>query len=388
MRILFVTTAYKRHKGDIITPWLTELILRLRNKKIDVEVFTSSYKGLSDQIIDGVKIHRFRYFCKKMEKLTHDETVADRVSRNPLNLLLVLFYMIAGTWSIIQLVRKNKYDIVHIHWPLPHIVFGVFARIAGQLRLCSTFYGFEIRWFKKRFQCLIKPLTILINKSDIITAISTHTRSELQNIIKKKIEIIPFSAAVPGRKTSISDETIILFVGRLVERKGLKYLIKAFADIQNEIPHKLVIIGDGPERPELEYLVDYLGLRSRVYLTGWISADEKLRYYEKCSFLVLPAVYDKQGDIEGLGVVMIEAMSCYKSVIASKAGGITDVINDGVNGILVPPGDVKALAKAIKKLAKDAKLRIRMGKKAKKCIDEKFNWDRIVNSLILLYKMS
>jgi glycosyltransferase involved in cell wall biosynthesis len=386
MRVLFIATAYKRHKGDVITPWLTEFILRLREKNIDVEVFISSYKGLGDQILDGVKIHRFRYFFKKMEKLTHDETVADRVSRNPLYLLLVIFYMIAGTWSVIQLVRKEQYDIVHVHWPLPHIVFGVCARIAGNLRLFSTFYGLEIRWFKKRFPWLIKPLAILINKSDMITAISTHTRSELQSIIKKKIEIIPFSAAVPERKTSISDENTILFVGRLVERKGIKNLIKAFADIQNEIPHKLIIIGDGPERPELEDLVNRLNIGSRVHLTGWISADEKLLYYEKCSFFVLPAIYDKHGDTEGLGVVMIEAMSCAKPVIASNVGGITDVVIDGKNGLLVPPGDVNALADAIKKLAQDESMRIRMGQGAKKSIDERFNWNKIVDNLISLYK--
>ena len=385
MRVLFVTTAYQRFKGDVITPWLTELILRLRDQKIDVEVFTSSYKGLRDQILDRVKVHRFRYFFKNLEKLTHEETVVDRVSRNPLNLLLVFFYMIAGTWAIVQLVKREKYDIVHVHWPFPHIIFGVFARIAGKTRLFSTFYGREIRWFTKKFKWLTKCLSILLNKSDMITAISTHTRTELRSYIKSEIEVIPFSAAVPERVSSISDENEILFVGRLVERKGIKYLIQAMAELRNEIPHKLVIIGDGAERPELENLVDRLDLRSRVYFTGWISADEKLRHYEKCGFFVLPAVYDKQGDIEGLGVVLIEAMSCYKPVIASKAGGITDVVEDGVNGILVPPGDVPALTKAIRRLAIDKKLRKEMGKRAKKSIDERFNWDKIVNKLILLY---
>ena len=385
MKVLFVTTAYKRFKGDIITPWLTELIIRLKDQGIDVDVFTSSYRGLCDQTFDRIKIHRFRYFFKKFEDLTHDETVAERLSHNPLSLILVVCYMIMGAWSIVQHVKKEHYDIVHVHWPLPHIVFGVLARAAGKLRLFSTFYGLEIRWFKKRFPWLIKPLKTLINKSDKITAISTHTRQELQHIIQKKIEIIPFSAAVPERKVSIGDDKTILFVGRVVERKGIKYLIKAFTEVKNNIPHNLVIIGEGPERPDLEKLVDQLGLRSRVSFTGWISNDEKLRYYEKCSFFVLPAVYDKQGDIEGLGVVLIEAMSCSKPVIASNAGGITDIVDNEINGILVLPGDVKALAQAIKRLAKNTGLRQKMGKEAKKSIDEKFNWDKIVNRLIYLY---
>ncbi len=386
MKVLFVTTAYKRYDGDVITPWLTELILRLHEKKVDVEVFTSSYKGLRNQIVDGIKVHRFRYFLKNLENLTHDETVADKLSHSPFSLILIFFYMIAGTWSIVQLVKREKYDIVHIHWPFPHIIFGVSARIAGKIRLISTFYGLEIRWFTKRFRWLAKFLSLVVDKSDLITAISTHTKIALGNYTKKDIKIIPFSAAVPDRKVNIRDDENILFVGRIVERKGIKYLIKAFAEIKNEISHNLIIIGDGPERPSLETLVDELGLHSRIHFTGWISADKKLQHYEKCSFFVLPAVYDKQGDIEGLGVVLIEAMSCYKPVIASNAGGITDIVEDGVNGLLVPPGDVQALARAIKKFAQDADLRKRMGEKARKVIDEKFNWNRIVSDLISLYK--
>ncbi len=385
MKVLFVATAYKRYDGDVITPWLTELILRLRDKKIDVEVFTSSYKGLCDQILDGVKIHRFRYFLKNLETLTHDETVADRLSHSPFSLLLIFFYMIAGSWAIVQLVRREKYDIVHIHWPFPHIIFGAFARIAGKTRLFSTFYGREIRWFTKKFKWLAKCLSILLNKSNIITAISTHTRTELGKYIKSEIEVIPFSAVVPERKVSISDDKIILFVGRIVERKGIKYLIKAFNEVKDEIPHNLVIVGDGPERPDLEKLADRLDLHSRIRFTGWISTDEKLQHYEKCSFFVLPAVYDKQGDIEGLGVVMIEAMSCHKPVIASNAGGITDIVQDRINGLLVPPGNTSALARAIRTLASDTKLSKKMGERAKKSIDERFNWDKIVNKLISLY---
>jgi len=386
MKVLMVTTAYKRYDGDVITPWLTELILRLRDKKINVEVFTSSYKGLRDQTVDGVKVHRFRYSPKTLENLTHDETVADKLSHSPFSLILILFYMIAGTWSIVQLVKREKYDIVHVHWPFPHIIFGASARIAGKIRLFSTFYGLEIRWFTKKFRWLAKLLAILVNKSDMITAISTHTRTELEKYIKKEIKIMPFSAAVPERKVSIKDNKNILFVGRIVERKGIKFLIKAFAEIKDEIAHNLLIVGDGPERPSLEKLVDRLGLHPRVHFTGWISADEKLQHYETCSFFVLPAVYDKQGDIEGLGVVLIEAMSCHKPVIASKAGGITDIVEDGVNGLLVPPGDVKALSDAIRRFAKDTDLCKRMGEQARKIIDEKFNWNRIISNLISLYR--
>jgi len=386
MKVLFVTTAYQRFENDVITPWLVELILKLKSRGIDVSVFTPSYKGLGNQVINGIQIYRFRYFFKKYERLTHEETAVDRIRRGPFYLLLTLFYLFFGTMHIMRLVNSTRYDIIHVHWPFPHIIFGTLAKSAGRSRLYSTFYGVEIRWLKKKFPFLIKPFTILINKSDKITAISTHTAKELENIVAKKIEIVPFSAAIEERKGQLTDAREIIFVGRLVERKGVKYLIEAIAKVRDEIPHRLVIIGDGPERETLERLTEDLCLEERVTFTGRISDGALFRHYERCSFLVLPAVYDRKGDIEGLGVVLIEAMSYNKPVIASNAGGITDVVENGVTGLLVPPGDSAALAHAIKTLATDDALRKKLGAKAKVVIDEKFNWDKIVSGLITLYQ--
>jgi glycosyltransferase involved in cell wall biosynthesis len=101
---------------------------------------------------------------------------------------------------------------------------------------------------------------------------------------------------------------------------------------------------------------------------------------------VLPAVYDAKGDIEGLGVVLLEAMSYAKPAIASNAGGITDIVTDGENGYLVPPGDASALADAIVTLATDQTVSTRMGSRAKQIVDEKFSWNRIVSQLASLYE--
>jgi len=366
MKVLFVTTAYKRFDGDVITPWLVELILRLKRKGVEVVVFTSSYKGLRNQIIDGVRIERFRYFLKNFEDLTHEETVVDRLKRSPIYLLLIITYLIAGTLKMTKLVKREHFDIIHIHWPFPHIVFGLFGRYAGRARLFSTFYGVEIRWIKKKFPFLVPLFSLAINKSDVITAISSHTAGELSTVAKTKIEIIPFSTPITERAGKTTDAKQIIFVGRLVERKGVKYLIEAFARIKDEVKHNLVIIGEGPERKALEEQVKVLHLEKRVTFTGRISDRELHRSYEKCSFLVLPAVYDKKGDIEGLGVVLIEAMSYRKPVIASRAGGITDIVEDGKNGFLVPPGDAAKLAGAMKTLANDDKLRSENGRKCEK----------------------
>ena len=386
MKVLFVATAYPRFEGDIITPWLVELIMKLRQEGIDISVFTSSYKGLRTHILDGVVVYRFRYCLSRFERFTHEETAVDRVRRGMSNVLLSLLYLYFGAWAMIRLIRHERFDIVHIHWPFPHVIFGVLAKKFGRARLFNSFYGVEIRWLKKKFPFLVKPFSLLMSKSDTVTAISTHTARELKNIVRDPIHIIPFSAAMAEKHGKTSDKKKIIFVGRLVERKGVRFLIEAFSLAARSIPHNLVIIGDGPERARLQADAQRLGIADRVVFTGMITDDALKQYYRCCSFFVLPAVYDKKGDTEGLGVVLLEAMSYKKPVIASSVGGITDIVVDGENGLLVPPSDVSALTRAIERMAKSKKMRVNLGRAARKTVDEKFNWDRIVRKLMALYR--
>lgn len=386
MKVLFIATAYQRFKGDVITPWMVQLIQRLRQKGIDVAVFTSSYMGLKNQVLDGVSIYRFRYFFRKYERLTHEQTVVDRFGQNLFNVFLSFLYIVSGTIALMRLVRAKKFDIIHVNWPFPHIIFGLAGKTCGHARIFSTFYGLEIRWLKKKFPYLIKPFALLINKSDVITAISNHTARELIPVVRKRVEIIPFSTSISEQTTSTADHKEIVFVGRHVERKGVNVLINAFNLVHGKIPHRLIVVGDGPERTVWENLAERLGLGPRVKFTGWISDTELSEQYRRCSFFVLPAVYDKHGDTEGLGVVMIEAMSYGKPVIASNVGGITDVVEHGVNGLLVPSGDASALAEAMMQLADNEKLRQMLGKNAKRSVDARFNWNRIIDNLIALYE--
>lgn len=386
MKVLFVTTAYKRHPNDVITPWMIELIQRLRARGIDVTVFTSSYRGMKNQVLDGIPIIRFRYFLRQFERLTHEENAVDRLGRGLLYLLLSFFYLLCGSLAIYRLTRTRKFDIVHINWPFPHILFGIIAKYCGRSHLFATFYGLEIRWLKKKFKSLTKLFALLTDRADMISAISNHTARELKGITSKPIEIIPFSTPIKERPGVLVDDKIILFVGRSVERKGVNYLIKAYGEIKDKVPHRLVIVGDGPEREKWHNLAQKIDRTNRIELTGWITNEDLEALYRNCSFFVLPAVYDKHGDTEGLGVVMIEAMSHCKPVIASNIGGITDVVDDGLNGILVPAGDAAALAAAMMKLIANDDLRRKMGKKAKEIVDERFNWHTIVQNIVSLYQ--
>jgi glycogen(starch) synthase len=135
----------------------------------------------------------------------------------------------------------------------------------------------------------------------------------------------------------------LLFVGRLAPQKGVRALVAAAGLLENESA-QVILVGDGPERPALESEARRLGVGGRLRFVGFLAHEELPAVMSHADLLVLPSVYEE------LGTVLLEAMQTGLPIVASKTGGIPDVIEDGVNGLLVPPGDPEALARAIDRL--------------------------------------
>lgn len=393
MKVLYVVTAFPRFEGDVITPWLVETIQKLQEQNILVDVFTSAYQGLKENMVYGIKVYRFRYFFSKWEKLTHEETAPDRWQKGIFNKLLAVCYIIGGALSIISHCIKNKYDIIHCHWPFPHIIFGYLASRFGKSKLVSSFYGVELRWVKNKLPMFEPLLKFAIKKSDAVTAISSYTAREVNEIVPVNITIIPFGAAitvsnVSNQRSVVSEKRPknILFVGRLVERKGVKYLIEAFELINKKIEANLTIVGDGSEKSNLKELVRKKRLENKVFFKGKVTASQLEEFYSKCDVFVLPAIVDSKGDTEGLGVVLLEAMSYQKPVVASALGGILDIVKDGDNGLLVPEKESNKLAEAILQILQNPDLGSRFGKAGFNFVNTNFSWNKIISDIIKVYQ--
>jgi glycosyltransferase involved in cell wall biosynthesis len=171
-----------------------------------------------------------------------------------------------------------------------------------------------------------------------------------------------------------------------VERKGVHVLLDALALLPEEPPIQLEVLGDGPEREALEHRARSLGVAERVHFHGFVPREELERQLAECDALVLPAVVDAKGDVEGLGVVLLEAMSFGKPVIASAAGGIPDIVRPSENGLLVPPGDAKSLAAAVECLARDPALVRSLGAAARRDVAANFSWNSILGRLEAVYQ--
>jgi glycosyltransferase involved in cell wall biosynthesis len=392
MKVLHVVTAFPRQEGDVITPWLVETLKRLRMRGIDARVMTSSYKGLRNQIVEGIPVQRFRYFFKPWENLTHEETAPDRIKKGLVYKLLPFFYVLFGSAAVIQAVRREPFDIVHIHWPFPHALFGYLAKKAGGTKIVTTFYGVELRWVKTQMPFLRSFLRWGIILSDRVTAISMYTAREVRDLVPEEevaVEVIPYTITVSPSNNSVPSfecrDPMILFAGRLVERKGVEYLIRAFKEIVREIPSDLFIVGEGPEQEKLERIAKELGLTGKVQFKGKVSQTDLESLYSQCNVFVLPAIIDSKGDTEGLGVVLLEAMSYKKPVVASNLGGITDIVKDGDTGLLVPEKDPHNLAEAIKSILREPSLASNLGKRGYDHVQKHFSWERIISCWTALY---
>jgi glycosyltransferase involved in cell wall biosynthesis len=249
--------------------------------------------------------------------------------------------------------------------------------------MVTTFYGIELRWVQSRLPFLRWLVRWAARASAQAVAISTYTARELRKFADVPIEVIPYTAELAPASSSVSrgsqSERSILFVGRLIERKGVAHLIRALGTVRQTVPARLVVIGDGPERASLERLARELELADHVEFRGRVT-DEALRdAYAAADVFALPSVLDARQDTEGLGVVLLEAMNYSVPVIASDIGGIPDIVQHERTGLLVPPGEEDALAAALTRVLRDSMLARRLGDGGSRLLRETFAWDRIVD---------
>jgi glycosyltransferase involved in cell wall biosynthesis len=362
-----------------------ELLRHLRQEGIEVEVLAPAFAGQGSHMIDGVPVHRFRYAPARWEMLTHEEGAPNKIRRQPWYLLLLPPYLVAGMVAAWRVSRSGRFDIVHVHWPVPQGWLGWAARWAGGGRLVATFYGADLV-LSRRFKVVRPFVAAFVRSCAEVAAISTYTAGELANLTGAEARLIPYGISMPEREGEWpAVPGLILTVGRLIARKGQAYLINAMPLVRDHPEARLVIIGEGHERPQLEALIQTQGLAERVTLAGRVSDEDLQRYYASCDIFVLPSIVDETGDTEMLGMVSLEAMRYGKPVIATEVGGIPDIVRDGQTGLLVPQQDSAALAAAMARLLDDPELAGRLGRAGYEFARDHYAWPAVVAQTLALY---
>lgn len=391
-RVLLITSTFPKGEDDEQIQWLRELILRLKSQGIKIDVFAPAYRGSPSHTYFGIKVSRFRYAPAPLEILTHDEGALFKLRQKPWLFFLPIFYLFFGVMAVIRKAKDSHYDVIHVHWPFPQGIFGLAAKRTTSAKLILTFYGAEFA-LVNQVPLGTAILRLIIQQADRVVAISNFTKRKILAITKVPVKVIPFVSGIS--KVSFKKQKIkktkdktkrILFVGRLIERKGVAYLIEAMPTVLTSIDARLDIVGHGLLLPKLKRQVEKMGLQKKVFLHGKIDEKKLVNFYQDCHVFVLPAIIDRWGDTEGLGVVLLEAMSFKKPVIASRVGGIGDIVKDGQTGILVPQKDSSSLAEAIIKLLTNKNLSEKLSREGYQQLQDKFRWERIINQVIKIYR--
>src|SRR4030042_668473 len=323
MKILIIATGYPKREGDFNNIYLHRLAKSLVNLDVETHVIAPHAPGIKkNEILDGVHIHRFQY------------------------LFPATFQTLAYLPGIPEKIKT----------------------IRGKLQLLEFATNFAI------------------NKADKVVGISDKTcEAGIKISGRKDIEILPDGIDTETFNPKIKENGIkkgfgrfIFSSGRMVERKGFIYLIRAMPKVLERFPKiKLIISGDGPERKKLEKEVQKLKIKENIIFPGFISNRDFPRYMKTAEIFILPSIVDKHGDTEGSATILLEALACGTSIVGTKVGGVPYAIRNEFSKYLVKQKEPKELAEKIILLLSNEKLRKKVGRNGIKYVRENFGWEKI-----------
>ncbi len=392
MKILMITSKFPRFENDPQPPFVFLFAKALVGLGHEVWAVAPHDSGAKmEEVIDGVRIFRFRYFIPaSMQRLSYGPGIPTNIHNSLFAAFQVPFFILSEIALARMVAKKFRPDVVHAHWGFPQ---GLAAKFTG-IPYFVNFYGGEFSMARKfRLMWLLRWIVRGSVGSFTVTNyyVSMMRDAGLDMVripIPLGVDTSRFRPGVAGsgdirERLCKKGELLVLFVGRLVERKGPDYLVSAFQKVARQIPNaRLVMVGGGPMEKSLKLQADRLGIS--VNFLGEIPNAELPKYYCAADIFVLPSIVDRHGDREGQGVVYAEAMACGIPVIGTSTGGIPDVISKDV-GLLVNEKDPEDLARSIIRLLKDARLRKSMGENAYKLVQERFSWGKIAAEYIKIF---
>jgi glycosyltransferase involved in cell wall biosynthesis len=350
-----------------------------------------------EDLFDGVKIVRFP--LELPADLTYGRVAQSRVSwlGRVARLAVMAHYLEAQHRAILAEAREGQVDVIHAHWAIPTGPAAVMA--ARKLGVPSIItmhggdvyvnpeqgYDFPTRWY-------VRPaLRWTLRHAGALTAITEDCRqhalragapADRIRLVFNGTDLRRFSPADNGNRGGPPFGPHMIFACRqLFPRKGIRFLLEAAAQLKPRFPDlKVVLAGDGFERPALARLAEDLGMGSDVTFLGWVPNTELPPYYRAAAVSVIPSLE------EGFGIPAAEAMGCEVAVVASDAGGLPEVVENGVTGLVVPRGDSRALAQAIGSLLADPERRRVMGQAGRARALRLFDWDRSAEQFEQIYR--
>jgi len=392
VRICMVTSSYPRYPGDYAGAILRGTSRAITDRGHEVHV-VAPYDPLGTGPDDpGVLVHRFRYVPSDRLCLAgHGHSLVADARLRPVVPLLMPGYAISCLVAVLRLHRRLGFDVLHANWAIPSGPIGAVASYLTGVPLIVTLLGGGDVCLMENSPALAALGRFGFRRASAVTALSQEMLTAAHALGLRGGLVVPqgvntqlFCAGSGDslrRSLGIPEGApVVGSLGRLTRMKGFEYLIEAMPAVLEQVPDAYCVIGgDGDLRDELVAIASRLGLSRRVILPGSIAWHDTPNLYAMCNVLVVPSVVADNGNRDGLPSVLLEGMASGAPVVASRIAGIPDVVDDGVNGCLVAPGDTAGLAERITSLLRDQRLAGEIGRRGQQTMREQYDWQRPAN---------
>ncbi|MEX2460151.1 MAG: glycosyltransferase [Paenibacillaceae bacterium] len=298
----------------------------------------------------------------------------------------------SGPMKIARKFAKKKIGLIHARFGNAGVhLLQVKQRL--RIPLLTSFHGFDLPMKRNTRKSYHRRLSILFKVGDKFTVPSRQMKRQLlrwgcpRNKIKIMYSGINLHQFPYKQRENKTNHLTIISVGRLHEKKGFSYLLKAFKKVHDRYPSsRLILIGDGEERNKLKRLISALKLKKHVQMKGLVAHSQMAGFLNQADIFCLPSITTKDGNHEGIPNAIKEAMATGLPVVSTRHGGIPELVSDGNNGLLVPEKNVRKLAKKIQYLINNPLLRLKMGEKGREKVERYFNSAKQVRKLETIYR--
>jgi glycosyltransferase involved in cell wall biosynthesis len=350
--VLVLASTYPRWRDDPEPGFVHELCRRLAARFHVIALVPDAPGADASGVLDGVDVVRYRYAPRRFETLVNHGGIATNLRRSRWKWLLVPGFLIGQYLAARRLLKRRRVDVIHAHWLLPQgLIARRLKRVAGVPYLVTS-HGGDL--FGLRGRALNALKRRVAAAAAAMTVVSSAMRDEAIRVGLQPPRLSVLPMGVDMRERFVPDETIqrnrdeLVFVGRLVPKKGLVHLLDAMPAVLAQLPATtLTIAGFGPEEDALKAQAGRLGIATNVKFLGAMPQSELPALYRRASLFVAPFIRDDSGNQEGLPVVLMEAIGCGCPVLVGDVAGIEDLLGEACADVCVSPGDSRALATAI-----------------------------------------
>ena len=310
--------------------------------------------ALPHESMDGVEILRYRYAPERWERLVNDGGIVGNLRRHRWMIALVPSFVLMQAWHAWRLARRRPIAVVHAHWLIPQgaIAAALQLLLRRPLPYVVTSHGADL--YALRAKPVVALKKWVLKRAAGVTVVSSAMRNMVTKMCSapESVSVLPMGVDLAGRfvpgEPGQRNENELLFVGRLVEKKGLRHLIDAMPLVLQECPRAtLTIAGFGPDEGTLKAMAGERGVAHAVRFLGAVPQSQLPAIYQRAAAFVAPFVKAATGDQEGLPVALMEAVGCGCPVVAGYVQGLEDILGADTPVITVDPTDTQALAQRI-----------------------------------------